>query len=125
MVSSVTEAEAGITGVRHIPQCSCASASVDLSDKSAYPYFFRTVGDVVLYGRSLVDWVQHMGWNMFALIYTNDNVGQQGSSHDFLTLHALHPQQPLTDGSRSSSIIRHGVQSAGVWNSSHDPDSTL
>ncbi|KAL1930958.1 hypothetical protein VTP01DRAFT_10095 [Rhizomucor pusillus] len=77
MVSSVTEAEAGITGVRHIPQCSCASASVDLSDKSAYPYFFRTVGDVVLYGRSLVDWVQHMGWNMFALIYTNDNVGQQ------------------------------------------------
>ncbi|KAI9491860.1 periplasmic binding protein-like I [Zychaea mexicana] len=77
MISTMTETEAGITGVQRIPQCSCASASLALSDKEAYPYFFRTVGNVVLFGSSLVDWVQHMGWKTFALIYTNDNVGQQ------------------------------------------------
>ncbi|ORY96447.1 periplasmic binding protein-like I [Syncephalastrum racemosum] len=77
MISDMTETEAGIAGVRSIPQCSCASASRTLSDKDAYPYFFRTVGDVVLFGRSLIDWVSHMGWSMFAIIYTNDNVGQQ------------------------------------------------
>lgn len=78
MVSSMTQMEAGITGVRQIPQCSCASASLKLSNKDAYPYFFRTVGNVVLFGSTLVDWVRYMGWQKFALIYTNDDVGQQG-----------------------------------------------
>ncbi|KAI8341547.1 periplasmic binding protein-like I [Blakeslea trispora] len=73
----MTEATASITGVQKIPQCSFASASYDLTDKYIYPYFFRTVGSVTLYGESLVDWVSSMGWNMFAIIYTNDAVGQQ------------------------------------------------
>lgn len=77
MVSSMTEASAAITGIWQIPQCSCASAAYTLSNKKTYPYFFRTVGNVVLYGESLVDWVSSMGWTMFALIYTNDAVGQQ------------------------------------------------
>ncbi|GAN01001.1 hypothetical protein MAM1_0004c00430 [Mucor ambiguus] len=77
MISSMTEASASISGIWQIPQCSCASASYSLTDKSIYPYFFRTVGSVVLYGESLVDWVDSMGWSMFALIYTNDAVGQQ------------------------------------------------
>jgi ABC-type branched-subunit amino acid transport system substrate-binding protein len=73
----MTEASASITGIWQIPQCSSASASYSLTDKSIYPYFFRTVGSVVLYGESLVDWVDSMGWGMFALVYTNDAVGQQ------------------------------------------------
>ncbi|KAF7731952.1 Metabotropic GABA-B receptor subtype 3A [Apophysomyces ossiformis] len=77
MISSMTEASAAITGLWKIPQCSSASASLSLSDNSVYPYFFRTVGNVVLFGSSLVDWVSNMGWDTFALIYTNDNVGQQ------------------------------------------------
>ncbi|KAG0182904.1 Metabotropic GABA-B receptor subtype 3A [Apophysomyces sp. BC1034] len=77
MISSMTEASAAITGLWHIPQCSSASASLSLSDVSVYPYFFRTVGNVVLFGSSLIDWVNNMGWDMFALIYTNDGVGQQ------------------------------------------------
>ena len=84
MVSTMTETEAGITGVQRLPQCSCASASLSLSDKNAYPYFFRTVGNVVLFGSSLVDWVQQMGWGTFALIYTDDNVGQQGINLKYL-----------------------------------------
>lgn len=77
MLSSMTEASASITSIWQIPQCSSASASYSLTDKSIYPYFFRTVASVILYGESLVDWVDSMGWNMFALIYTNDAVGQQ------------------------------------------------
>ncbi|RCH82278.1 hypothetical protein CU098_001339, partial [Rhizopus stolonifer] len=77
MISTMTEAIASVTGVKQIPQCSCASASYSLTDKSIYPYFFRTVGSVSLYGESLVDWVDSMGWGMFAIIYTNDAVGQQ------------------------------------------------
>ena len=77
IVSGMTEAIASITGVEQIPQCSFASGSYDLTDKKIYPYFFRTIGSVILYGESLVDWVDSMGWNMFAIIYTNDAVGQQ------------------------------------------------
>ncbi|KAI8394060.1 periplasmic binding protein-like I [Radiomyces spectabilis] len=77
IISTMTEASAGINGIVYIPQCSPASASLSLSDKDSFPYFFRTVGNVVLFGSSLVDWVSNMGWDSFALIYTNDNVGQQ------------------------------------------------
>lgn len=80
MVSEMTEASASLTGLWQIPQCSCASASLSLSDKAMYPYFFRTAGSAVLFGEALVDWVDNMKWNMFALIYTNDMIGQQGRS---------------------------------------------
>lgn len=90
----MTQTEAGITGVKQIPQCSCASASLNLSDKTLYPYFFRTVGNVVLFGISLVDWVVHMGWSMFALVYTDDSVGQQGNVCACPTLFVT-PKMPL------------------------------
>ncbi|KAI8889827.1 periplasmic binding protein-like I [Backusella circina FSU 941] len=77
MISSMTAESAAITSIKQIPQCSCASASYDLSDNQIYPYFFRTVGNSVLYAESLVNWVGSMGWSNFALIYTNDEVGQQ------------------------------------------------
>lgn len=78
MISTMTEASAAMTGVWQIPQCSFASASLSLTNKHVYPYFFRTVGSVLLYGDSLVNWVSSMGWKSFALVYTNDAVGQQG-----------------------------------------------
>lgn len=80
MVSEMTQASASLTGLWQIPQCSCASASLTLSDKQQYPYFFRTAGNAVLFGESLVDWVNNMKWDMFALIYTNDAIGQQGKN---------------------------------------------
>lgn len=82
----MTAESAAITSIKQIPQCSCASASYDLSDNQIYPYFFRTVGSAVLYAESLVNWVGSMGWNNFALIYTNDEVGQQGDLHTIILL---------------------------------------
>lgn len=80
MVSEMSQASASLTGLWQIPQCSCASVSLALSDKQQYPYFFRTIGSAVLFGESLVDWVCNMNWDTFALIYTNDLVGQEGKS---------------------------------------------
>lgn len=79
MVSTMTEISASITGLWKIPQCSFSSASVALSDKEKFPYFFRTSPSVVLYGEALVDWVYKMGWKSCTLIYTNSGVGRQGN----------------------------------------------
>ncbi|KAG2236589.1 hypothetical protein INT48_000143 [Thamnidium elegans] len=77
MASSSTEISAGLTGMFQIPQCSCASATSTLSNKAAYPYFFRTTANVVLYGEAFIDWTKNMGWKRIALIYTLDGPGQQ------------------------------------------------
>ncbi|KAI8077824.1 periplasmic binding protein-like I [Halteromyces radiatus] len=77
MVSNITEISAGLTGLFQIPQCSCAASSLDLSDKANYPYFFRSMGNVVVYGAALMEWIRQMNWSMFALVYTDDDVGQQ------------------------------------------------
>lgn len=77
MVSNTSEISAGLTGLFQIPQCSCGASSLALSDKDNYPYFFRTMGNVVVYGRALMEWIRQMNWTMFALVYTDDGVGQQ------------------------------------------------
>ncbi|KAI9302837.1 periplasmic binding protein-like I [Cunninghamella echinulata] len=77
MISNLTELSAGVTSLFYIPQCSGASSSLQLSDKINYPYFFRTVGNVVAFGEALMEWIRQMNWSMFALVYTDDNVGQQ------------------------------------------------
>lgn len=77
MVSNTTQISAGLTGLFQIPQCSCGASSLDLSDKASYPYFFRTLGNVVVYGGALMEWIRQMNWSMFALVYTDDDVGQQ------------------------------------------------
>ncbi|KAI8343904.1 periplasmic binding protein-like I [Chlamydoabsidia padenii] len=77
MVSNISEVSAGLTGLFQIPQCSCGASSLALSDKDNYPYFFRTMGNVVVYGKALMEWIRQMNWTMFALVYTDDTVGQQ------------------------------------------------
>ncbi|CAO3594586.1 unnamed protein product [Absidia cylindrospora] len=77
MVSNTTQISAGITGLFQIPQCSCGASSLDLSNKVNYPYFFRTMSNVVAYGGALMEWIRQMDWSMFALVYTDDGVGQQ------------------------------------------------
>lgn len=77
LTSTVSEVSAALTGEWKIPQCSCSSGSVQLSNKETYPYFFRTTASVMLYSQSLVTWVHAMGWDTFALIYWNNGVGQQ------------------------------------------------
>ncbi|KAI7871480.1 periplasmic binding protein-like I, partial [Spinellus fusiger] len=77
MLSDMTETSVAITSLWKIPHCSCLSVSLGLSDKDLYPYFFRTVGSTLLFGEALIDWVYHMKWSIFSVIYTNDDIGQQ------------------------------------------------
>lgn len=84
MISNLTELSAGVTSLFYIPQCSGASSSLQLSDKTNYPYFFRTVGNVVAFGEALMEWIRQMNWSMFALVYTDDNVGQQSNIYVYI-----------------------------------------
>ncbi|ORX56420.1 periplasmic binding protein-like I [Hesseltinella vesiculosa] len=77
MTSNSTVFSAAMTGMFAIPQCSAGAVSLDLSNKSIYPYFFRSVPNVISYGSALMVWIQQMDWSMFALLYTDDQVGQQ------------------------------------------------
>ncbi|KAI8971063.1 periplasmic binding protein-like I [Pilobolus umbonatus] len=77
IVGDMTESSAALTSYMKIPQCSSVSTSFQLSNKDIYPYFFRTTGNIILFSQALVDWVKYMGWPTFALLYSNDNVGQQ------------------------------------------------
>ncbi|KAJ3200866.1 hypothetical protein HDU67_001759, partial [Dinochytrium kinnereticum] len=65
-------------------QCSVAT-NPGLSDKSQYPYFFRTVPSDRYQGYGLVRLVQQFGWNKVALITVNAAYGF-GVSANFLEL---------------------------------------
>ncbi|CAO3612652.1 unnamed protein product [Cunninghamella blakesleeana] len=69
MISNLTELSAGVTSLFHIPQCSGASFLCN--------YLTKTVGNVVAFGEALMEWIRQMNWSMFALVYTEDTVGQQ------------------------------------------------
>ncbi|KAI8341058.1 periplasmic binding protein-like I [Chlamydoabsidia padenii] len=77
MISNTTQISAGLTGLFQIPQCSCGAVSLDLSDKAIYPYFFRTMVNIEVFGDALMEWLRQMNWSMFSLVYTDKQVGQQ------------------------------------------------
>ncbi|KAL0073463.1 periplasmic binding protein-like I [Phycomyces blakesleeanus] len=75
--SGLTEMSASVTGIWQLPQCSSSAAELYLSDKDAFPYFFRTIVNSNQFGEATVDWVYNMNWTSFAVLYSNDYVGQQ------------------------------------------------
>lgn len=75
--SILTRASASMTSVWSIPQCSAAAGSFALSDKTIYPYFFRTVGTSISHIGALANWIQKMGWEQFTFMYSNDAMGQE------------------------------------------------
>ncbi|KAI9281054.1 periplasmic binding protein-like I [Sporodiniella umbellata] len=77
-VTSVsTKASASMTSVWTIPQCSAASGSFSLSDKTIYPYFFRTIGTSISHMGAIANWIKQMGWEKFTFVYSNDAMGQE------------------------------------------------
>ncbi|KAJ7377824.1 hypothetical protein OS493_026392 [Desmophyllum pertusum] len=67
---SIAIAEA--TKQRKIPQMSYASTSAQLSDKKAYPHFFRTCASDVYQGKALAKLVQRYKWTQLSTITTLD-----------------------------------------------------
>lgn len=128
MVSNTTLISAGLTGLFEIPQCSCGASSLDLSDKVNYPYFFRTIGNVVVYGGALMEWIRQMNWSMFALVYTDDDVGQQ--SKYILYLYFTKRILALTNMMLMmmmilnfiSSFDLYALQILSIWNNTDEPN---
>ncbi|KAI9223908.1 periplasmic binding protein-like I [Blastocladiella britannica] len=56
--------------------CSGGSTSSTLSDKSNFPYFFRTVPDDPQEGKILAYFMKQMGWGSAAVISSSDAYGQ-------------------------------------------------
>ncbi|KAJ3112585.1 hypothetical protein HDU96_004400 [Phlyctochytrium bullatum] len=65
-------------------QCGTAT-NPDLSDKTQYPYFFRTIPSDKAQAQALVSYVQRFGWKQVGLITVNTGYGF-GISYNFLKL---------------------------------------
>ncbi|TPX57989.1 hypothetical protein SpCBS45565_g08105 [Spizellomyces sp. 'palustris'] len=75
--SSVTIYEALLTGVLQasIPQSSFDSASEKLSDKTNYPFFWRTLPPSSVQVENSIPMLKYFGWNKIAVIFNLDDFG--------------------------------------------------
>ncbi|KAL2912512.1 hypothetical protein HK105_208001 [Polyrhizophydium stewartii] len=67
--SSFTKSTSIISATSNIPQCDGAATSPDLSDKTVYSTFFRTIPSDRLQGRAIFNLVQSRGWRRVAVLY--------------------------------------------------------
>ncbi|KAI9136240.1 periplasmic binding protein-like I [Paraphysoderma sedebokerense] len=71
-VSTATQVIALALNRYHIFQCSGSATLSDLSLKSDYPNFFRTIPSDAYQGRALAKYVHSMGWRQAAILAGND-----------------------------------------------------
>ncbi|KAK5822849.1 hypothetical protein F5H01DRAFT_411064 [Linnemannia elongata] len=74
-VSRLSEYSATVTSAVHIPQCSFTSISDDLSSKTLYDYFIRTVPAGDNYAVQLLEYISRMGWRRIGIIYSSNSFG--------------------------------------------------
>ncbi|KAF7721644.1 hypothetical protein EC973_004342 [Apophysomyces ossiformis] len=75
--SSWTTLSALMTSTLQIPQCSFTAGANSLSDKSQYPYFFRTVPTRLLYADAALSFIVNQGWPAIGVLYTNSESDEQ------------------------------------------------
>ena len=78
LYSSVSVQVAHLLRLFKMPQISYDSTSSELSDKTKYKYFLRTVPSDVLQARAMVDILGHFGWSYVSAVYSDDNYGRKG-----------------------------------------------
>src|ERR1700712_4984076 len=64
-----------------IPQISYASTSVDLSDKSRFGYFSRTVPPDNFQAQAMVDIIKLFNWTYVSTIASEGDYGEKGIEH--------------------------------------------
>ncbi|XP_054163872.1 metabotropic glutamate receptor 8-like [Oppia nitens] len=79
--SSVSVMVANILRLFQIPQISYASTSADLSDKSRFGYFSRTVPPDNFQAQAMVDIVKLFNWSYVSTIATEGDYGEKGIEH--------------------------------------------
>ena len=68
-----------------IPQISYAASTMELADKSLYPYFLRTVGSDTKQVRAMLDIIRFYEWTYVKLLYS-DTVYGTAAAKEFLRL---------------------------------------
>ena len=61
-----------------IPQITYAATAIELSDKTRYDYFFRTIPPDIFQAKAMVDIVTHFNWTYVNAVYSNDIYGLNG-----------------------------------------------
>ncbi|KAI8089915.1 periplasmic binding protein-like I [Halteromyces radiatus] len=75
--SSWTSLSALMSSTLQIPQCSFASKTIALSDKTQYKYFFRTIPTQVIFADPMLSFAALQGWSKIGIIYSDSALGQQ------------------------------------------------
>uniref|UniRef100_A0A7E4W6B1 G_PROTEIN_RECEP_F3_4 domain-containing protein n=1 Tax=Panagrellus redivivus TaxID=6233 RepID=A0A7E4W6B1_PANRE len=77
--SSVTVQIANLLRLFRIVQVSPAATNADLSDKSRFEYFARTVPSDNYQARAMIDIARHFNWTYVSLVYSADEYGELGA----------------------------------------------
>ncbi|VDK64733.1 unnamed protein product [Onchocerca ochengi] len=77
--SSVTVQVANLLRLFKIAQVSPASTNADLSDKTRFEYFARTVPSDNYQARAMIDIALHFNWTYVSLVYSADEYGELGA----------------------------------------------
>ncbi|KAI8329403.1 periplasmic binding protein-like I [Chlamydoabsidia padenii] len=75
--SSWTSLSALMSSTLQIPQCSFASKTIALSDKTQYKYFFRSIPTQVIFADVMLSFAALQGWSKVGIIYSESTLGQQ------------------------------------------------
>ncbi|XP_072037059.1 metabotropic glutamate receptor 7-like [Amphiura filiformis] len=71
---------ATLFGLHQIPQISYQSTSDELSNRFAYPYFFRVVPPDRHQVEAIIDIILHYGWTYVSFLYSDDDYGRNGNT---------------------------------------------
>ncbi|KAM3725965.1 putative metabotropic glutamate receptor [Dirofilaria immitis] len=77
--SSVTVQVANLLRLFKIVQVSPASTNADLSDKTRFEYFARTVPSDNYQARAMIDIALHFNWTYVSMVYSADEYGELGA----------------------------------------------
>ncbi|KAI8921465.1 periplasmic binding protein-like I [Entophlyctis helioformis] len=73
--SGITKSTTILADSRNVPQCDGSASSPDLSNKAAYPRFFRTMPNDNIQAMAIFDFIHSMGWRRVAIISETEAYG--------------------------------------------------
>ncbi|XP_041348304.1 uncharacterized protein LOC121367917 [Gigantopelta aegis] len=80
-VSQSTTAVADMLSTSRIPMIGVSATTPDLSNKTLYPNYIRTVPSDAIQSKVILDIVKHLNWSYIVGVHTDDNYGTNGFEH--------------------------------------------
>ena len=79
LFSSVSVQVAHLFRLFEIPQVSFESTSYELSDKSRFEFFSRTVPHDLYQAKAIIDVARYLGWSYISVVHSDDSYGLLGA----------------------------------------------